>query len=147
MSAAQTGRTHDLHPTASRKPKESLDPWAPSTHDPTQTCAASSEQGSGCASGNENASFLRAARPHSIVRLFIFGFAHELLYKDRSATNFLAAASRQPSSTGYKPGPQDEVTPGNPFVMGNFRLTNYLLTCDRIVSAVGGLWPRVEWCR
>jgi hypothetical protein len=23
-----------LHPTASRKPKESLDPWAPSTHDP-----------------------------------------------------------------------------------------------------------------
>ena len=34
MSAAQTGRTHDLHPTASRKPKESLDPWAPSTHDP-----------------------------------------------------------------------------------------------------------------
>jgi hypothetical protein len=34
MSAAQTGRTHDLHPTASRKPKEPLDPWAPSTHDP-----------------------------------------------------------------------------------------------------------------
>ena len=33
MGAAQTGRTHDLHPTASRKPKESLDPWAPSTHD------------------------------------------------------------------------------------------------------------------
>ena len=28
MSTAQTGRTHDLHPTASRKPKESLDPWA-----------------------------------------------------------------------------------------------------------------------
>ena len=24
-------------PTASRKPKESLDPWAPSTHDPTAT--------------------------------------------------------------------------------------------------------------
>jgi hypothetical protein len=37
MSAAQTGRTHDLHPTASRKPKESLDPWAPSTHDPKLT--------------------------------------------------------------------------------------------------------------
>src|SRR5471032_948797 len=37
MSAAQTGRTHDLHPTASRKPKESLDPWAPSTHDPCVT--------------------------------------------------------------------------------------------------------------
>jgi hypothetical protein len=35
--AAQTGRTHDLHPTASRKPKESLDPWAPSTHDPERT--------------------------------------------------------------------------------------------------------------
>jgi len=34
MSTAQTGRTHDLHPTESRKPKESLDPWAPSTHDP-----------------------------------------------------------------------------------------------------------------
>ena len=34
MGTAQTGRTHDLHPTASRKPKESLDPWAPSTHDP-----------------------------------------------------------------------------------------------------------------
>ena len=32
MSTAQTGRTHDLHPTASRKPKEPLDPWAPSTH-------------------------------------------------------------------------------------------------------------------
>jgi hypothetical protein len=31
-----TGRTHDLHPTASRKPKESLDPWAPSTQDPKQ---------------------------------------------------------------------------------------------------------------
>jgi hypothetical protein len=28
-----------LHPTASRKPKESLDPWAPSTHDPTATLA------------------------------------------------------------------------------------------------------------
>jgi hypothetical protein len=40
MSAAQTGRTHDLHPTASRKPKESLDPWAPSTHDPTATFAS-----------------------------------------------------------------------------------------------------------
>src|ERR1019366_4577852 len=39
MSAAQTGRTHDLHPTASRKPKESLDPWAPSTHDPSATCS------------------------------------------------------------------------------------------------------------
>ena len=25
-----------MHPTASRKPKESLDPWAPSTHDPKQ---------------------------------------------------------------------------------------------------------------
>ena len=37
MSAAQTGRTHDLHPTASRKPKEPLDPWAPSTHDPRPT--------------------------------------------------------------------------------------------------------------
>jgi hypothetical protein len=36
MSTAQTGRTHDLHPTESRKPKESLDPWAPSTHDPEQ---------------------------------------------------------------------------------------------------------------
>ena len=36
MNAAQTGRTHDLHPTASRKPKESLDPWAPSTHDPSE---------------------------------------------------------------------------------------------------------------
>ena len=34
MSTAQTGRTHDLHPTASKKPKKSLDPWAPSTHDP-----------------------------------------------------------------------------------------------------------------
>ena len=34
MRTAQTGRTHDLHPTASRKPKKSLDPWAPSTHDP-----------------------------------------------------------------------------------------------------------------
>src|SRR5262252_3433596 len=33
MSTAQTGRTHDLHPTASKKPKKSLDPWAPSTHD------------------------------------------------------------------------------------------------------------------
>jgi hypothetical protein len=33
MNAAQTGRTHDLRPTASRKPKESLGPWAPSTHD------------------------------------------------------------------------------------------------------------------
>src|SRR5213594_3202374 len=32
MSTAQTGRTHDLHPTASKKPKKSLDPWAPSTH-------------------------------------------------------------------------------------------------------------------
>src|SRR5262245_35474870 len=29
MSTAQTGRTHDLHPTASKKPKKSLDPWAP----------------------------------------------------------------------------------------------------------------------
>jgi hypothetical protein len=37
MNAAQTGRTHDLHPTASRKPKEPLDPWAPSTHDPKRT--------------------------------------------------------------------------------------------------------------
>jgi hypothetical protein len=33
MGTAQTGRTHDLHPTASRKPKRSLDLWAPSTHD------------------------------------------------------------------------------------------------------------------
>ena len=40
MQAAQTGRTHDLHPTASRKPKESLDPWAPSTHDANGTFAA-----------------------------------------------------------------------------------------------------------
>ena len=31
MNTAQTGRTHDLHPTARRKPKKSLDPWAPST--------------------------------------------------------------------------------------------------------------------
>src|SRR5665213_29740 len=37
MGTAQTGRTHDLHPTASRKPKEFLDPWAPSTHDPSAT--------------------------------------------------------------------------------------------------------------
>src|SRR5262252_10975914 len=37
MSTAQTGRTHDLHPTASKKPKKSLDPWAPSTHDPHRT--------------------------------------------------------------------------------------------------------------
>ena len=37
MGAAQTGRTHDLHLTASRKPKEFLDPWAPSTHDLTAT--------------------------------------------------------------------------------------------------------------
>ena len=39
MGTAQTGRTHDLHPTASRKPKESLDPWAPSTHDPLSDIA------------------------------------------------------------------------------------------------------------
>jgi hypothetical protein len=26
-----------LHPTASKKPKKSLDPWAPSTHDPLLT--------------------------------------------------------------------------------------------------------------
>jgi hypothetical protein len=39
MGTAQTGRTHDLHPTASRKPKESLDPWAPSTHDPSRHLA------------------------------------------------------------------------------------------------------------
>jgi len=37
MSTAQTGRTHDLHPTASKKPKRSLDPWTPSTHDPQRT--------------------------------------------------------------------------------------------------------------
>src|SRR5436309_11812388 len=41
MSTAQTGRTHDLHPTASKKPKKSLDPWAPSTHDPIRPRAMS----------------------------------------------------------------------------------------------------------
>src|SRR5215467_9083882 len=36
-STAQTGRTHDLHPTTSRSQEKSLDPWSPSTHDPEST--------------------------------------------------------------------------------------------------------------
>ncbi len=39
MRTAQTGRTHDLHPTASKSQKL-LDPWAPSTHDPERTIQA-----------------------------------------------------------------------------------------------------------
>jgi hypothetical protein len=36
ISAVPTGRTHDLHPTASRKAKERFDPGVPSKRDPFQ---------------------------------------------------------------------------------------------------------------
>ena len=79
MNTAQTGRTHDLHPTASRKPKKSLDPWAPSTHDPTRTSASIS-----CCSSE--ASFC----PYQSPRLSRYDASSRTLGADMRRREFIA---------------------------------------------------------